>query len=204
MVKKLDFHIHTISSGKDSKFSYSSDWMKRYVEEAELDAIAITNHDLFDLENFEQVKKDLPDTAVFPGMELSLEEGHVNIVFSEDEVSSLIDFSAWLERNSYGEKAKISTEDFCRQMVDWEKGIYIFELGKSNSLKVPEKLSGVTFVGGVSSQLRFQSFYKKEELTPVLFSDAHASEDETEEKRKNIKFLKNKNTFIQVDNCYTS
>ncbi len=201
MVKKLDFHIHTISSGKDSKFSYSSDWMKRYVEEAELDAIAITNHDLFDLENFEQVKKDLPDTAVFPGMELSLEEGHVNIVFSEDEVSSLIDFSAWLERNSYGEKAKISTEDFCRQMVDWEKGIYIFELGKSNSLKVPEKLSGVTFVGGVSSQLRFQSFYKKEELTPVLFSDAHASEDETEEKRKNIKFLKNKNTFIQVDNC---
>lgn len=201
MVKKLDFHIHTISSGKDSKFSYSSDWMKRYVEEAELDAIAITNHDLFDLENFEQVKKDLPDTAVFPGMELSLEEGHVNIVFSEDEVSSLIDFSAWLERNSYGEKAKISTEDFCRQMVDWENGIYIFELGKSNSLKVPEKLSGVTFVGGVSSQLRFQSFYKKEELTPVLFSDAHASEDETEEKRKNIKFLKNKNTFIQVDNC---
>lgn len=201
MVKKLDFHIHTISSGKDSKFSYSSDWMKRYVEEAELDAIAITNHDLFDLENFEQVKKDLPDTAVFPGMELSLEEGHVNIVFSEDEVSSLNDFSAWLERNSYGEKAKISTEDFCRQMVDWEKGIYIFELGKSNSLKVPEKLSGVTFVGGVSSQLRFQSFYKKEELTPVLFSDAHASEDETEEKRKNIKFLKNKNTFIQVDNC---
>lgn len=201
MVKKLDFHIHTISSGKDSKFSYSSDWMKRYVEEAELDAIAITNHDLFDLENFEQVKKDLPDTAVFPGMELSLEEGHVNIVFSEDELSSLIDFSAWLERNSYGEKAKISTENFCRQMVDWEKGIYIFELGKSNSLKVPEKLSGVTFVGGVSSQLRFQSFYKKEELTPVLFSDAHASEDETEEKRKNIKMLKNKNTFIQVDNC---
>ena len=80
--------------------------MRRYVEEAELDAIAITNHDLFDLENFEQVKKDLPDTAVFPGMELSLEEGHVNIVFSDDELSSLIDFSAWLERNSYGEKAK--------------------------------------------------------------------------------------------------
>lgn len=72
MVKKVDFHIHTIATEKDYPFSYSSNWIKEYVEKAELNAIAITNHDLFDLENFYRVKKDLPDTQVFPGMELSL------------------------------------------------------------------------------------------------------------------------------------
>lgn len=62
MVKKVDFHIHTISSEKDYKFSYSSKWMKEYVEKAGLDAIAITNHDLFDENNFRKVQMDLPDT----------------------------------------------------------------------------------------------------------------------------------------------
>ena len=48
MVKKIDFHIHTVSSHKDYDFSYSPEWLKKYVRAAELDAIAITNHDLFD------------------------------------------------------------------------------------------------------------------------------------------------------------
>ena len=45
MVKKIDFHIHTISSEKDYDFQYSSQWMQDYVSKAQLDAIAITNHD---------------------------------------------------------------------------------------------------------------------------------------------------------------
>ena len=48
MVKKIDFHIHTVPSIKDSEFTYSSEWLINYVNEASLDAIAITNHDLFD------------------------------------------------------------------------------------------------------------------------------------------------------------
>lgn len=202
MVKKIDLHIHTISSTKDYDFSYSSQWIKNYVKEAGLDAIAITNHDLFDKHNFEVVKKDLPDTKVFPGIELSLEEGHVNIIFPEEEVSNLANFSDWLATQNLGEKGKVCTEDFCSNMKNWENGIYIFELGKSNSLPVPEKLIQVSAVGGVTSQLKFQSFYKKEnELTPILCSDAHASDDDPEEKRRNIEILKTKNTYLQIDNC---
>lgn len=201
MVKKIDFHIHTISSEKDYDFSYSSNWLKQYVQEAQLDAIAITNHDLFDVENFKQVKKDLPNTRVFPGMELSLEEGHVNIVFDESNILQLAQFSDWLKQQQLGEKGKITTEEFCEHMQNWSEGIFIFEMGKSNSLAVPEKLNMVTFVGGVANQFKFQSFFKQNTVTPVLFSDAHASEDEPEEKRKDINLLKKKNTFIQVDNC---
>lgn len=198
----MDFHIHTISSGKDYDFTYSSEWMKEYVQKAELDAIAITNHDMFDLENYLQVKEDISNIKIFPGMELSLEEGHVNIVFPEENIDDLVKFSDWLKKQNLGEKGKISTEDFCQNMNNWEKGIYIFELGKSNSLAVPKKLSDVTAVGGVSNQLKFQVIHKKEHLlTPVLFSDAHASLDEPEQKRRNINLLMNKNTFLQIDNC---
>lgn len=83
MVKKIDFHIHTVSSNKDYEFTYSSNWIQNYVKQANLDAIAITNHDLFDVDNFNKVKQDLPNTTVFPGIELSLEDDHVNIIFSE-------------------------------------------------------------------------------------------------------------------------
>lgn len=202
MVKKIDFHIHTVSSDKDYNFSYSGEWLQRYVNDAKLDAIAVTNHDLFDKDNFIKVQKDLPNTKVFPGIELSLEEGHVNIIFPEEDICNLNTFSNWLATQKKGQKCKVSTEDFCSNMVNWENGIYIFELGKSNSLAVPEKLSNVCAVGGVTSQLKFQSFYKREEeLTPVLFSDAHASDDEPEEKRRDIEILKIKNTFLQIDNC---
>ena len=202
MVKKIDFHIHTVASEKDYDFSYSKKWIQQYVKEAELDAIAITNHDLFDKENFEKVKSDLSSTMVFPGMELSLEEGHVNIVFPEENISDLLKLSDWLESKNLGEKSKISVEDYCNNMPSWENGIYIFELGKSNSLSVPEKLNKVCAVGGVTNQLKFQSFYAKEDgLTPVLFSDAHADDEDREEKRSNIEKLKNKTTFLQIDNC---
>lgn len=202
MVKKIDFHIHTISTEKDYPFSYSSNWIKEYVEKAGLDAIAITNHDVFDMENFIEVKKDLPNTQVFPGMELSLEEGHVNIIFSEDEVTQLVEFSSWLKKQNLGQSGKISVDDFCSNMRDWENGIYIFELGKSNSLNVPEKLKDSCCVGGVSNQLKFQIFYGMDEgLLPVLFSDAHADENDSDNTRRDISYLKNKNTYLQIDNC---
>lgn len=204
MVKRIDFHIHTISSSKDYHFTYSSKWLKNYVEEAELDAIAITNHDLFDLENFKRVKEDLPDIAVFPGIELSLEEGHVNIIFSEDDIENLHNFSNWISKKELGTREKISTEDFCANMLNWENGIYIFEMGKSNSLSVPDKLlnSSITIAGGVANQLKFQSIYNQENtLTPILFSDAHAADDDPEKERNDIHLLKMKNTFLQIDNC---
>ena len=47
MVQKIDFHLHTIASIKDSDFIFSLDWLRNYVGEMELDAIAITNHDFY-------------------------------------------------------------------------------------------------------------------------------------------------------------
>ncbi|MGH2083168.1 hypothetical protein [Aerococcus urinaeequi] len=202
MAKKIDFHIHTIPSEKDYNFNYSSSWMREYVKEAELDAIAITNHDLFDEDNYQQVVSDIPDIKVFPGMELSLDKGHVNIIMSENEKEELKKFSEWIKSQNRGPNGVVTINELCEHLGCWEKGIYIFELKKSNSLKVPNELKNTCTVGGVSNQLRFQSVIEQSDsMTPVLFSDAHADENDTEKNRCDINILKNKNTYIQIDRC---
>lgn len=63
-------------------------------------------------------------------------------------------------------------------------------------------MSKVTYVGGVRNSLRFQVVQKQgNSLTPVLFSDGHATDKDSQPDRNNINKLKNKNTYIQVDTC---
>src|SRR5699024_5734109 len=139
---------------------------------------------------------------VYPGMELSLEAGHVNIVFDTTEIDNLSSFSSWIEQNKQDVNATISVSELNENMKNWSNGIYIFELGKSNSLKVPDELNCVIADGGVSNQLKFQStFWNENELVPVLFSDAHATKTDSDINRNDINFLKQKNTFLQIDNC---
>ena len=77
-MKKIDFHIHTISTDRDADFDFSLESLRMYVEECGLDAIAITNHDVFDTEQFRSIEKEL-DIPVFPGIEVSLNCGHLLI-----------------------------------------------------------------------------------------------------------------------------
>ena len=58
-MKKIDFHIHTIPSVRDAHFVFSMDTLTSYVLERKLDAIAITNHDLFDIAQFSQIAEIL-------------------------------------------------------------------------------------------------------------------------------------------------
>ena len=48
-MKKIDLHIHTIKTQSDHDFNFSLSALKKYVEEQHLDAIAVTNHNLFSL-----------------------------------------------------------------------------------------------------------------------------------------------------------
>ena len=47
-MKKVDLHIHTVATVSDHYFEFSMDTLQSYVERKELDAIAVTNHNLFD------------------------------------------------------------------------------------------------------------------------------------------------------------
>ena len=77
---KIDFHIHTIKTDLDSAFDFSLDKIAEYVQKKKINAIAITNHNLFDRANFNLIKIHLKDVAVYPGIEVTLEGGHLIVV----------------------------------------------------------------------------------------------------------------------------
>ncbi|WP_156019719.1 hypothetical protein [Streptococcus ruminantium] len=202
MAKKIDFHIHTIASIKDSDFTFSLDWLKNYVEATELDAIAITNHDLFDENNFREISEALPDIKIYPGIELALDIGHVNIVFPRDCIGELSSFSQWLSTVHQTNTDRITCEELCDNLSCWNKGIYIFELGKSKGVKeIPDIFNDVTCVGGVPNQLRFNiAKNNPDSIAPCLFSDAHATEQDSDNRNDIVK-LQNKQTYLQIDSC---
>ncbi|MGD0233607.1 MAG: hypothetical protein ABSC55_03610 [Syntrophorhabdales bacterium] len=89
-MKKIDLHIHTVPTIRDSQFIFSLEVFKNYVAEANLDAVAVTNHDVFDGAQFKVIKEAL-DVYVFPGLEVNLERGHILII---SDGSNLEDFEA--------------------------------------------------------------------------------------------------------------
>ena len=74
-MKKIDLHIHTVPTISDGHFIFSLDVFKKYVKEANLDAVAITNHDVFEGAQFRTIREAL-DITVFPGIKVNLEKGH--------------------------------------------------------------------------------------------------------------------------------
>jgi len=68
-MKKIDLHIHTVPSQlSDGHFDFCIDTLKEYVKKLEIDCIAITNHNLFDLEQFKFICSELA-ISVLPGIE---------------------------------------------------------------------------------------------------------------------------------------
>ena len=75
-MKKMDLHIHTVSTKRDKPFAFSIEKLKGYVIQEKVDLIAITNHNLFDAQQFSDITNALP-IKVFPGIEVDIEGGHV-------------------------------------------------------------------------------------------------------------------------------
>lgn len=81
---RIDLHIHTDATDSDSAdFEFDLDVLKRYVEEAKLGAIAITNHNMFPTARYEEICKAIP-IPVFPGIEINVSKpgsyGHALVI----------------------------------------------------------------------------------------------------------------------------
>ena len=180
-MKKIDLHIHTVPTISDSVFTFSMEQFKRYVDQAGLDAIAITNHDLFDGDQFRLIQQTL-DVVVFPGIEINVEQGHVLIIGC---ASKLEDFE--LKSDAV---AKRITKIGDHLSVDELKNIYG---DLSNYLVIPhydkappirgqalDKLKPFICAGEVDSAKKFVRAIKDESKpTPVLFSDSRIRSDLT-------------------------
>lgn len=200
-MKKIDLHIHTVPNKYlDSTFMYDSVKMKEYVIRNGFDIIAITNHNLFDLNNFRIIKKDLKNekVTVFPGIEISLENGHILVIGDDtDEVYNILStISSEIAKNENSDQYKMSVKDF-NKLCCGKNFLIIPHYRKAPSIS-EEYLDLITdeiLNGEVSSPKSFYSVKKNDKYIPVYFSDIRIGRD--------LPYFQNSSRFTYI-NCDSS
>ena len=178
-MKKIDFHIHTVPSISDRHFDFDIESLKEYVDLLEIDCIAITNHNLFDKNQYDQITKEL-EIKVFPGIEIDLEGGHLLII---SENKNLDDFTAKAHKVSdliTSPSDDISYDELVEIYGELNNYLLIPHYDKKPNIKSStlEKLGDNIFVGEVASLRKFKSCIKEiDKLTPVIFSDCRFIEN---------------------------
>jgi len=177
-MKKIDLHIHTVATRSDSDFNFSMDALRRYVSEAKLLAIAVTNHNMFDAEQFRQIKECLP-IVVFPGIEIDLDTGHILLISDgsnvEDFESKSNDVSKRI--SSVGDSISVSAlKEIYGTLSNY---LIIPHYDKKPAIRAEtlQELSPYVTAGEVDSAKKFIRAVKDETaLCPVLFSDVRVSD----------------------------
>ena len=178
-MKKIDLHIHTIPTISDANFTFSLAKFCEYVNSAELDAIAITNHDMFDLGQFNEIAEEL-DCVVFPGIEINLDKGHL-LVISENE--NLNEFQ--LKTQAVSQKItsigdSITVDELVHIFGDLNNYLLIPHYEKRPAITggTLDQIRGFISAGEVDSPKKFIRMAKDQaEITPVIFSDVRIRDD---------------------------
>ncbi|PTY38428.1 phosphotransferase [Saccharospirillum sp. MSK14-1] len=189
-MKKIDLHMHTVPTISDGHFDFSLEKLKEYVKSAELDAIAITNHDFFDLEQFRKIDSEL-DCVIFPGIEINLTTGHL-LLISENQ--NLEEFK--IKTQGVTDKIKntgdsISVDELITIFGDLNKYLLIphYEKKPAISRSTLSKIIKYISAGEVDSPKKFIRLAKdNKEITPVIFSDVRI--------REGIKKFPTKHTYV--------
>lgn len=179
-VKKIDFHIHTVPvAGKDAYFKFDLDKLREFVDELSMDAVAVTNHNLFDLEQFKEIEKVLENTTVFPGIEIDFENGHLLLIGEKDNLEDFYE-KCELVRVEVESGNKITVTKLKGVFSDLGKYLLIPHYDKKPKVSQTalDSLEDCIFAGEVSSPKKFNRTIKeKDSLTPVVFSDIRIGED---------------------------
>ncbi len=172
-VKKFDLHIHTIPTIFEENFEFDIDVLEKYVSELKIDCIAITNHNLFDRIQYEEINKRL-QIKVFSGIEVSLEKGHVLIIASEDILTSFVSQCERVREKIHTQNDFLTISEFQDIFPDLNRFLLIPHVRKNPFLhpRIISMLRNNINCGEVSSVKDFMRMKKSnDELTPVYFSD---------------------------------
>lgn len=198
-MKKCDLHIHTIATSSDSAFNFSLETLGNYVQKMQLDVIAITNHNVFERSQYQEIKTRLANIIVLPGIEVDLDGGHI-LVISDNDNASICDFTTKCKQIHDlipNEKSDITFEQFHNIFTDFSKYVLIPHYDKSPmlSLDVISKFGNNILAGEVTSVKKFIYMQKEkaERLTPVCFSDMRVKDTLTEDK------YSTNHTYLDVD-----
>lgn len=172
-MKKVDLHIHTVLTKSDHPFSFDLSKLEDYVTTQKIDAIGITNHNKFDIEQYHQIVERL-SALVIPGIEINLEGGHLLLLADPSEVT---DFSSRTFRVSEAipdPSGSISINTLKEIFPDLSRYLLIPHYDKKPAIPsdVIGQLRDFIIAGEVSSPKKFV-YCKKDPsaLAPVFFSD---------------------------------
>ncbi|TET79949.1 phosphotransferase [candidate division TA06 bacterium] len=180
-MKKIDLHIHTVPALSDSPFTFDLTMLIQYVSEAALDAIAITNHDIFDRPQYETIAEAL-NIVVFPGLEVTLDCGHLLIIGNITNLDTFDDHARQVSARITQLGDSISVDELIGIFRNLDESLVIPHYDKRPAIKreALEPIASYVSAGEVDSAKKFIRAIKDEtKPTPVLFSDVRISENMT-------------------------
>lgn len=192
-MKKIDLHLHTKKSESEPEFSFCLEKLIMYVNVMKIDAIAVTNHNLFDKNQYYEIKKAIPNTVVFPGVEVNLEDGHILVITDIDNVDNFEVNCSKLHK-LMSNNGKICYDDFKSIFSDFNQYLFIPHYDKNPKIghETIVKFGKSIFVGEVSSPKKFIQMIKSDDqLTPVLFSDERIT--------SSINSFRDRQTYVNID-----
>lgn len=170
---KVDFHIHTISTAKDVEFEFDINDLNKYINEMQLDCIAITNHNIFDKKQFQTINGCV-NAKVFPGLEVDIENSHLLIIGDVSDADDLEKSSSELEKFIIDANSSVTFEEFITIFPNYEKYLLISHYKKHPRMhqSTIKKFNGLIKCGEVPNAKKFSIIIKEDEsLVPVVFSD---------------------------------
>lgn len=203
-MKKIDFHVHTKTTSLDENtFEFDLGVLTKYVNSLSIDAIAVTNHNIFDKEQYDEISRSL-NIVVFPGIEVSLENGHVLVIALPEKI---VDFATECNQLTkvYESNQRLTVDEFLRIFRNIKKYLVIPHYLKAPSLpdSIIKRLGDNVFCGEVQSPKKFEYCIKDNtKLTPVLFSDFRQYDFDSNPKHG--KTFPVRQTFIDCDNLTIS
>lgn len=115
---KIDIHVHTkkTKQGDAETREIKADRFHEIVSSTEVKIIAITNHNLFDIEQYRSFKTEVGDDfQIWPGVELDVmkddRRGHLIVIVSPNKADDFCDTILRLTKDSTPDKFTISLEE---------------------------------------------------------------------------------------------
>ena len=124
-MRKLDLHIHTIQTASDHPFSFSVDKLREYVQSLKIDGIAITNHNMFDIVQYQEIQNALSNICVvLPGIEINVGNGsfgHILCITDQDDIEDFSVRCKAIQDKIISPTDMITLEDLRQVFPDFQK-----------------------------------------------------------------------------------
>lgn len=154
-IVKIDIHVHTrkTKQGDAATREVSPEDFSRIVQSTDVKILAITNHNVFDLEQFNQMEDKLDGAAqIWPGIELDvLDEGrrsHLIVVVSPQNRDKFSEVINHVTEGQTPDNFVISIEDTVKFFGELDPLYVAHYMGKKPDMS--EETIGKLFAGGVN------------------------------------------------------